>query len=276
METNLTSMYAGGTNPDIIGRDAEVEMLMLTLLRSEKPNAVMIGEPGVGKTALVHQLSYLIANGLCPKELKGYQVIEINTNALLSGPGYRGVTEEKFDRMIAKSISSGKTILFFDEFHTIEKLGEMANGQTPGLGNTLKPYLTKPNFRVIGATTLSEFKTITDAALLRRFYPILVSEPTDEAVLNIIEHCYLKYGAGIKFKRSIFKQTLDLSKTMNGFNPDKAKDICDFVCSYARLKAIKEVDNSTIDKVFTRFFSDGKYVPQRDMQKDIIKAEIVE
>ena len=238
----------------ILGRDKEVELAFLTLMRHEKPNVLLTGEAGVGKTSIVHQLAYLIANDLCPDPLKGFQLIEINTNSLLAGPGYRGVTEQKFDDIIQQSLSNGKTILFFDEFHTVESLGQMANGQTPGLGNTLKPYLTRPDFRVIGATTISESKTINDKALLRRFFNITVNEPTDEAVLTIIESCIHHYGKGLKFKKEIIPQILDLSKTMDGYNPDKAKDITDFVCSYAKMKSLKSVNTNQVSEFFDTYF----------------------
>lgn len=254
MKENLTQKYANGNNPRILGRDKEIELLFLTLMRHEKPNALLLGEPGVGKTSIIHQAAYLIANDLCPDQLKGFQIIEINTNSLLAGPGYRGVTEQKFEDIIQHSLSQGKTILFFDEFHTVETLGQMANGQTPGLGNTLKPYLTRPDFRVIGATTSTEGKQIHDKALLRRFFPITVAEPTDEAVLTIIESCIAHYGKGLKFKKDIIPQILELSKTMDGFNPDKAKDITDFVCSYAKLRGLTTVSTADVAQFFDEYF----------------------
>lgn len=252
MFTNLTKLYANGSNPQIIGRDKEMELLFLTMLRHEKPNALLLGEAGVGKTAIVHNLAYLIANDLCPKQLKGFQVLEVNTNNLLSGPGYRGVTEEKFKNMVDTALATGKAIIFLDEFHTVEHLGEMANGQTPGLGNMLKPYLTRPDFRVIGATNVAE--KMDDKALLRRFFKITISEPTDEAIVAIITACIEKYGEGLKFKKEVIKRILDLSKTLDGFNPDKAKDITDFVCSYAKIKELLYIDNKMLNDFFDAYF----------------------
>jgi len=261
MYTNLTALYSNGSNPDILARDREVELLFLTFMRHEKPNALLVGEPGVGKTAVVHLAAYLIANELCPPALKGFQIIEVNTNALLAGPGYRGVTEQKFQEVIESSLKTGKTILFLDEFHTVEHLGEMANGQTPGLGNTLKPYLVRPDFRVVGATTTDEYASIKDKALLRRFFRIDVHEPSDEAVAWIIRVCLEKYGKGITFKKSVVEQILSLSKTMDGFNPDKSKDICDFLCSHAKLNNLKKIDDASVSKFFDKYFlmkSEGK------------------
>jgi len=254
MRTNLTKLYANGNNPLVIGRESEIELLFLTLMRHEKPNVLLHAEPGVGKTAIVHQLAYLIANNLCPEELKGFQVIEINTNSLIAGPGYRGVTELKFQELIDETLAHGKTILFFDEFHTVEKLGELASGQTPGLGNTLKPYLTRPDFRVIGATTSKELQQISDKALLRRFFKVILTEPTDEALRVIIEKCICKYGKGLKFTKDIINKILELSKTIEGYNPDKAKDITDFICSYAKLKKIERVDSVILQEFFDYYF----------------------
>lgn len=254
MKTNLTKLYANGNDPKIIGREKEIELLFLTLMRHEKPNALLHAEPGIGKTAIVHQLAYLIANGMCPEELKGFQILEINTNSLISGPGYRGVTELKFQELIDESLANGKTILFFDEFHTVERLGELSNGQTPGLGNTLKPYLTRPDFRVIGATTSRELQNITDKALLRRFFKIVLAEPNDEALRQIIISCIKTYGRGLTFTKDVVETILKLSKTLDGFNPDKAKDITDFICSYAKLQKITKVDSEVLIKFFDYYF----------------------
>lgn len=257
-----------GENPNIIGRDDETEMLFLTLLRHEKPNALLVGEPGVGKTSMIHHIAYLIANDMAPAQLRGFQVIEINTNALLSGPGYRGTTELKFEELINNALNKGKLILFFDEFHTVTHLGEMANGQTPGLGNTLKPYLTRPDFRVIGGTTNDELKKIDDKALLRRFFKINIGEPNDEAVMSIITSCIKKYGSGLKVAKEVLPEILTLSKSMDGYNPDKCKDICDYICSLARLKGEKTIDVKSLRTFFDKYYKMHK-------GEDVLKEEEV-
>jgi ATP-dependent Clp protease ATP-binding subunit ClpA len=249
--TNLSSIYHSN-DPHIFGRDEELFQMILTLSRAAKPNILLTGAPGVGKTSLVHQLAYLIGQGLVPDTLKDYQIIEINSNGILAGPGYRGVTEDKFQNMIDGAIQKGKIILFFDEFHTVEKLGQMANGQTPGLGNTLKPYLTRDDFRVIGATTDEEFKTITDGALLRRFDKINVPEPNKEACEKIISALLKTYaGDYIEYKPKVFKHLVDaiysLSISIDGSNPDKCKDITDVFSALCKMKGVSTPDVSFID-----------------------------
>ena len=256
MYTNLTSLYANGNSPEIKGRDLEIQNLFLTLLRHEKPNALLLGEPGVGKTALIHQLAYLIANNVCPEKLKGFNVIEVNPNALISGDGYRGVIEKKFQDMIDSAISRGKVILFMDEFHTIESLGKMANNSTPGLGNTLKPYLTRGDFRVVGATTNEEAKLLTDKALLRRFSKISVGEPDNEVVQTIIKICYKKFigECAIKVDPAVIKLTYDLSTSIEGLNPDKAKDIVDIIVANAKVTETSKITEAFASKTFDLYF----------------------
>lgn len=274
MPVNLTELYSSGNNPNILGRDKEVEALMITLLRREKPNALLIGEPGVGKTSVIHQLAYLIANDLVPKELKSFKVVELNTNELIAGPGYRGVTEQKFQDVIDTALKQQNVILFFDEFHTVETLGQLSNGSTPGLGNTLKPYLTRPDFHVVGATTTDEFKEIKDKALLRRFALIKIEEPNEEAVKNIIKACLIEYGEGIKFEKAIIQTIFDLGKSLSGFNPDKSKDFVDFLCSYARFKDYTKItinDCSNIIELY-KMAKVLDYVPKKEPKQ---KGELV-
>lgn len=249
--TNLSALYHSN-NPHVYGRDEEIFQMILTLSRSAKPNVLLTGEPGVGKTALVHQLAFLIGQGMVPDVLKGFQIIEVNANGMLAGPGYRGVTEEKFQQLIDTTLQKGKVILFFDEFHVVESLGQMANGQTPGLGNTLKPYLTRGDFRVIGATTNEEFKTIKDGALLRRFEKINVPEPNKEACEKIIGNLLVEYGGKtVTYSKKILESTIEaiygLSISIDGCNPDKCKDITDVFTALCKMKGVKEPSVSFVN-----------------------------
>ena len=242
---NLTQFYLTEKS-GIIGRNNEIQQMFLTLLRHEKPNILLLGDPGVGKSSMVYLLAELIAKEACPKWLKGYSVIEVQTNALLAGPGYRGTTEEKFQNLIESCVGK-KTILFFDEFHTVTHLGEMANGQTPGLGNTLKTYLTKNDFKVIGATTTEEIKKIDDKALLRRFTKINIGEPSDEALLNICQFIFDKYSRTALENRVDWTEVISLSKSLDGVNPDKLKNILDIAIAKAKLEENDSLTSLHID-----------------------------
>lgn len=276
MYTNLTSLYANENDPQVKGREKEINNLFLTLLRSEKPNALIVGEPGVGKTTIIHQLAYLIANGLCPHELKGYCIIEVNTNALISGDGYRGVIEKKFKDMIDGAINKGKTILFMDEFHTVENLGQMANGSTPGLGNTLKPYLTRGDFRVIGATTYKEAGEIKDKALLRRFTKITIGEPDDNITKDIIKICYKRYigRAFIKVNSDVIDTTYNLSLTLDGLNPDKSKDIVDIVVANAKLTQTTNITSDFVSNTFDAYFL-NQAPKEKESENDVFSNQLM-
>jgi ATP-dependent Clp protease ATP-binding subunit ClpA len=254
---NLTKKYANGNSPNIKGRDREVKQLLRILLRQEKPNAMMLGESGVGKTSIIHHLAYLIANNLVPDDLKGFHVIEVNTNSLLSGDGYRGVTEKKFEDLITKSLANGKVILFIDEFHTAENLGKMSNNSTPGLGNTLKPYLTRGDFRVIGATTTEEYKTLSDKALLRRFTKIFLTEPDEDTIKSIIKKCFSLYigNSKITIEKDVPEKVYQLSLVIeDGNNPDKAKDIVDMLVADAKLTNTKKINTDYVESVFNEIY----------------------
>jgi ATP-dependent Clp protease ATP-binding subunit ClpA len=253
---NLTKKYSNGNSPNIKGRDQEMKQLLRILLRQEKPNAMLLGEPGVGKTSIIHQLAYLIANGLVPVDLKGFHVIEVNTNSLLSGDGYRGVTEKKFEDLITKALANGKVILFIDEFHTAENLGKMSNNSTPGLGNTLKPYLTRGDFRVIGATTTEEYKTLSDKALLRRFMKVFLTEPDEETIKDIIKKCFALYigDSKITIDKDVLDTVYKLSLTLDGNNPDKAKDLVDLLVADAKLTNTKKITTDYIETVYNEIY----------------------
>ena len=247
MVTNLITENA--SNTFLIGRNLEISNIIETLLRVEKPNVIITGEPGVGKTALINHLAYLIANDLVPEELKGYSLSEINLNDLLAGDGYRGVFEKKVQDLLVSATNKGKVILFMDEFHVAESLGKMQNGQTPGLGNSLKPYLTRGDIRIIGATTNDEYNEMTDKALLRRFRRIIIGEPNEEACNQIIQKCLERYNtrkikvSDSKIVEKIFRTTMQI----DGFNPDKITDITDIMFAKTRMNNVELLDAATVD-----------------------------
>lgn len=258
--TNLNKIYAAGGEIKVIGREKVMNAIILTLLRNRKPNVLLYGEPGVGKTSLAHELAYRIVNKKVPQKLLGFTVMEINTNSLLAGDGYRGTTEDKFDKLISQCLENGQVILFIDEFHTAESLGKMANNSTPGFGNTLKPYLTRGDFRVIGATTTEELKTIKDDALLRRFQKLHVPIPEDQAVKIIIENT-LKECIGdhkIKVEPHVVDTIFDLAVNLDGNNPDKSIDLSDLVVANAILSESKKITTDLVHQTCNYITSDFK------------------
>jgi ATP-dependent Clp protease ATP-binding subunit ClpA len=234
----------------VIGRTDEITRIVETLLRINKPNVIITGEPGVGKTALVNHLAHLIANRCVPNELCDYTVHGVNTNDLISGPGYRGDFENRIKGLLDSASKNGKVILFIDEIHTAESLGQMANNSTPGLGNTLKPYITSGKLRVIGATTNEEYEKIKDGALLRRFRRIEIGEPTKQACYAIIDMLLKEYNTRKTPIEANVDEVIEViyngSLQMKGYNPDKITDICDLIFAKSRIADLQIITMSDV------------------------------
>jgi ATP-dependent Clp protease ATP-binding subunit ClpA len=152
-----------------------------------------------------------------------------------------------------------------DEFHTVQNLGKMANDSTPGLGNALKPYMTRGDFRIIGATTYDEFKLITDKALLRRMSIIEIGVPDDEAIKTIIHNSFARYiGQNqIKVNLAVINYVFDLSQTLPGNNPDKAKDIVDIVVANAKLSDTDTITKAFVSSTFDMYFMKETKLPDK-------------
>ena len=238
---DLTEAARSGKLDPVIGRDKEIQRVIQILSRRTKNNPVLIGEPGVGKTAIAEGLAERIASGDVPEELLDKKILSLDLSGMVAGTKYRGEFEERIKNTLNEVKKDGNVILFIDELHTIVGAGS-AEGAVDA-ANILKPALSRGEIRVIGATTLNEYRKYIekDAALERRFQPVTVGEPTPEATLEILKGLRDRYEA--HHKLTITDEALDaavqLSKRYIGdrFLPDKAIDLMDEAASQVRMTA---------------------------------------
>ena len=223
----------------VIGRTKEIERVMQILSRRMKNNPCMVGEPGVGKTAVVEGIAYLIAHDEVPDTVKGKRLLSLDLSSMVAGSKYRGEFEDRIKKVIGEVISDGNIILFVDELHTLIGAGG-AEGAIDA-SNILKPSLSRGEIQMIGATTLNEYRKYIekDAALERRFQPVYVDEPTrDEAVeiLKGLRPCYEQHH-NVDISDGAVEAAVDLSirYITDRFLPDKAIDLMDEACSRKRL-----------------------------------------
>ena len=243
---DLTEDAKKGKIDPVIGRDKEIERIIQVLCRRTKNNPCLIGEPGVGKTAVIEGLAQKIADGDVPDILENKKIIALDLTGMIAGTKYRGDFEERIKAVVDEAIKSKNIILFIDEVHTIIGAGS-AEGSTD-VANILKPSLARGELQLIGATTISEYrKNIEkDAALERRFQPITVSEPSEEDAILILKGLKSKYEAHhkVEIKDDAIKAAVELSSRYinDRYLPDKAIDLIDEAASRVRLDAGKESD----------------------------------
>ena len=238
---DITALAQRGKLDPVIGRDQEIRRIIQVLSRWTKNNPVLIGEPGVGKTAIAEGLAQRIYSGDVPEGLKNKRVIALDMGALVAGAKFRGEFEDRL-KAVLKEIESraGEIILFIDELHTIVGTGR-AEGSLDA-SNMLKPALARGALRCIGATTLDEYRKHIekDAALERRFQPILVNEPTVEDTIAILrglkERYEVHHGVRIKDSAIIAAATLSHRYITDRFLPDKAIDLIDEAASRLRIE----------------------------------------
>ncbi len=250
---DLTALAREGEIDPVIGREKEIERVIQILSRRTKNNPCLIGEPGVGKTAVAEGLALKIADGEVPELLRDKRIFSLDLTGMIAGTKYRGDFEERIKNAIDEVKSSKDIILFIDELHTIVGAGS-SEGSTDA-ANILKPSLARGDFQIIGATTLNEYRKYIekDAALERRFQPVMVGEPTQEESITILEGLRDKYEAHhkVKITDEAIKAAVTLSSRYiaDRYLPDKAIDLIDEAASRVRLNAytapeeLKEIEN---------------------------------
>ena len=255
--TDLTKAAKTGKLDPVIGRDEEVRRIIQVLNRKTKNNPVLIGEPGVGKTAIVEGLAQRIIRGDVPESLKHTKLVSLDIGALIAGAKFRGEFEERLKAVLKEVESSnGEIIMFIDELHTVVGAGA-AEGSTDA-GNLLKPMLARGVLRCIGATTVNEYRKYIekDPALERRFQPVLVNEPTVEDTISILRGLKERYEVhhGVRIKDSALIAAAKLSDRYitDRFLPDKAIDLIDEAASSLRIEIDsmpEELDNMVRQKM---------------------------
>jgi ATP-dependent Clp protease ATP-binding subunit ClpC len=285
LATDLTALAEQGKLDPVIGRETEIERVIQILARRTKNNPSLIGEPGVGKTAIVEGLAQRIVNGQTPEPLLGKRVMQLDVGSLVAGTMYRGQFEERLKRVI-EEVKISDTILFIDEVHML--VGAGSAGSSVDAANILKPALARGEFQCIGATTLNEYRKYieSDAALERRFQPVYVEEPTPEMAIEILRGVKAAYEAHHKLKISdeAIQAAVRLSARYvpDRYLPDKAIDLIDESASRVRMykspqsinlqRAFRELRQ--IQKMREDLYAEGRYEEATQMRER--ERELVE
>ena len=266
---DLTQAALDGKIDPVIGRDEEIRRTIQVLARRTKNNPVLIGEPGVGKTAIVEGLAQRIINGDVPESLKDKKLMALDMGALIAGAKYRGEFEERLKAVLNEVTSAeGQIVLFIDEMHTLVGAGK-ADGAMDA-SNLLKPALARGELHCVGATTLDEYRKHVekDAALARRFQPVFVSEPTVEDTISILRGLKEKYevhhGVRISDSAIVSAATLSNRYIADRFLPDKAIDLIDEAASRVRMAVDSKPES--LDEL-------GRRIVQLKIEREALQKE---
>jgi ATP-dependent Clp protease ATP-binding subunit ClpC len=275
--TDLTAQAEEGKLDPVIGREAEINRLIQVLSRRTKNNPCLVGEPGVGKTAVIEGLASQIAAGIVPEGMKDKRILTMDLAGMIAGSKYRGEFEERMKRLIQEVKASGNVILFLDEVHTIIGAGG-AEGAI-NASNILKPSLARGEIQLIGATTITEYRKYLekDAALERRFQPITVEEPTEEHCLEILhglrKHYENHHHVDIEEEALAAAVKLASRYVNDRFLPDKAIDVLDETCSKVSLRGFKVPENMIgLEKTVTELTEEMEEAIRRG---DIPEASLI-
>ena len=282
--TNLTQLAKEGKLDPVIGREREINQVIEVLLRKSKNNPVLVGDPGVGKTAIVEGLAQRIANKEVPAELQDKEIIAIDMGSLVAGSKYRGEFEERLKSLLEEVKQKSNVILFIDEIHTVVGAGR-AEGSLDA-GNMLKPALARGEIRLIGATTVDEYRKYIekDPALERRFQPIYVDEPSEEETIEILKGLRprLENYHKVKISDEAIESAVKLTKRFVTFRklPDKAIDALDQACARKKLSVIsvppevQELERKikALDEEIQKAFLEGDY--EKEAQLKIKKVQL--
>ena len=283
--TDLTAQAEEGKLDPVIGRKAEINRLMQILSRRTKNNPCLVGEPGVGKTAVIEGLAMQIASGMVPENMKDKRILTMDLAGMVAGSKYRGEFEERMKRLIKEVKAAGNIILFLDEVHTIIGAGG-AEGAIDA-SNILKPSLARGELQLIGATTIVEYRKYIekDAALERRFQPVTVEEPTKEQCLDILRGLKKKYEEhhNVIIEENALNATVQLAGRyiQDRFLPDKAIDVLDEACSKVSLRGFKvpeliyemETQVEELGMQFEEALRQGNIIEASELNKE--KEEII-
>ncbi|HMV67722.1 MAG TPA: tetratricopeptide repeat protein, partial [Myxococcota bacterium] len=253
---DLTALAKAGDLPPVIGRDKEIRAVMKTLVRRLKANPLLLGEPGVGKTAVVEGVAQRLVEANAPERLRHLRIVELSMGSLVAGTKYRGTFEERLREIVKEAQRTPGLVLFIDEIHTLVGAGRTEGGSLDA-ANILKPALARGEITIIGATTLAEYRrhVESDSALERRFQPITIEEPTERDSIDLLTRIRRQYEEHHKVR--ILPSALEASVRLavryvpDRRLPDKALDLIDEACSEASLSGMPNVDEHVVAQVIS-------------------------